>query len=351
MNDRNHGYGDIPRGDGAPGGGNGPGGYGGEGDPYARGNGPVNPYANPMKRYGNQPGPGGPGQNGPGQQGSGAYGGGDAETQAYGAYGAYGGPGGSGGPNNPGGPGGPGGPQGPGGPNGPYGSGGYEGPSSSASSGSGSGGNKGILIGIAALVGVIVLVGAAFLFMRGDEDPEKTGETTTVATETEGTTTRGTDGATPSSRRTTPTTTSTAAGPADPGDGSLAEPYASAVPAYVRDHVQRCSRGRVKITSYDTNVEDREVPGMRCSGAKGSLFERKLIEIIDDDEFSKNATDQARRMDYEVIEDAGGVKILVAAYQDGKAKVYWADENKGMSLESYTFDSLADAKAAAEQLK
>ena len=112
-----------------------------------------------------------------------------------------------------------------------------------------------------------------------------------------------------------------------------------------------CARGTVTITSYDTNVADRTVSGMRCSGTSGSLIEGNNVEMIDDDEFAKSATDQARTMDYEVIKDEGGVKLVAAAYDGGSSKIFWADENKGISMELYPFDTLEDAKAAAEQMK
>lgn len=225
-----------------------------------------------------------------------------------------------------------------------YGAGGSNGPG---------GGNKGILFGIAALVVLIALVAAAFMFMGGDDDTENTAEGTgTTATETAATTTDGSDGATTGVDQTTAAEASSSPSAAgDPGDGSLAEPYASAVPAYVRDHVRSCNTGTVTITSYDTNVADRTVSGMRCSGTSGSLIDGNNVEMIDDDEFAKSATDQARTMDCEVIKDEGGVKLIAAAYDGGSSKIFWADENRGISMELYPFDTLGDARAAAEQMK
>ena len=81
------------------------------------------------------------------------------------------------------------------------------------------------------------------------------------------------------------------------------------------------------------------------------LLDGNNIEIINDAEFAKGATDQARTMDYEVIKDEGGVKLVAAAYDGGSSKIFWADENKGISMELYPFDTLEDAKAAAEQMK
>ena len=373
MNDQNHGYGGNPgsSGPGGPGGAPGGGGYSGSGDPYSQGGGRANPYAKPQYgqdgAYGAADAPGGPA--GAGSQGAGpGYGGGpgaggDAETRAYGAYGSQGGPGGPGGPNGPAGPGGPGGPGGPngpagpggpggpGGPNGPYGSGGYEGPSSSGSSGSGGGNNKGLLIGIGALVAIVVLALGAFMFMGGDDDVENTGtETTAEGTETNGGET--TDATTTGNDETTsPEATSTTPAASAAGDGSMGEPYASVVPAYLRDNADACRDATATITSYDSNVEDRTVPGLRCRGASGSLLDGNNIEIINDAEFAKGATDQARTMDYEVIKEEGGVTLIAAAYDSGSAKIFWTDTNEGISFEMYPYDNLEEAKTVAEQMK
>ena len=43
--------------------------------------------------------------------------------------------------------------------------------------------------------------------------------------------------------------------------------------------------------------------------------------------------------------------LVAAAYDGGSSKIFWADENKGISMELYPFDTLEDAKAAAEQMK
>ena len=196
----------------------------------------------------------------------------------------------------------------------------------------------------------MILAVGAFMFMGGDDESvnvtagTETTETTATADGTEETTTDDAE-------TTTTEASSSPTGAADPGDGSLAEPYASAVPAYVRDHVRSCNAGTVTITSYDTNVADRTVDGVRCSGTSGSLIDGNNVEIIDDAEFAKVATDQARTMDYEVIKDEGGVKLVVAAYDSGSSKIYWADENKGMSMELYPYDNLEEAKAAAEKMK
>ncbi|WP_306509746.1 hypothetical protein [Corynebacterium xerosis] len=384
MNDQNHGYGGNPgaSGPGGPDGAPGGGGYGGSGDPYSQGGGRTNPYANPQSQYGREgtygaaDAPGGAGSQGPGPGYGGAPGaGGDAETRAYGAYGSQGGPGGPngpggpggpggpngpagpggpggpGGPNGPAGPGGPGGPNGPNGPNGPYGSGGYEGPSSSGSSGSGGGNNKGLLIGIGALVAIVVLALGAFMFMGGDDDVENTGtETTAEGTETNGGET--TDATTTGNDETTsPEATSTTPAASAAGDGSMGEPYASVVPAYLRDNADACRDATATITSYDSNVEDRTVPGLRCRGASGSLLDGNNIEIINDAEFAKGATDQARTMDYEVIKEEGGVTLIAAAYDSGSAKVFWTDTNEGISFEMYPYDNLEEAKTVAEQMK
>lgn len=271
-----------------------------------------------------------------------------------GGDGVPGGPGGPGGPNNPGGPGGP------GGPNGPYGTGssGYEGPSSS-SSGSGGGNNKGILIGVGALVAIVVLALGAFMFLGGDDETETTATETTANGEDTGgeTTTDGDSGATTGNDETTATTTdetttTEAAGSgASTGDGSMTAPYSNVVPAYVRDNAENCREAEATITSYDTGAADRTVPGMRCRGADGSLLEGNNIELIDDDEFARGSTDQARTMDYEIIKEEGGVTLIAAAYSGGSSKIYWADENEGISLELYPYDNLEEAKAAAEQMK
>ena len=360
MNDQNHGYGGNPgaSGPGGPDGAPGGGGYGGSGDPYSQGGGRTNPYANPQSQYGREgtygaaDAPGGAGSQGPGPgYGGGPGAGGDAETRAYGAYGSQGGPGGPVGPNGPAGPGGPGGPGGPNGPNGPYGSGGYEGPSSSGSSGSGGGNNKGLLIGIGALVAIVVLALGAFMFMGGDDDVENTGtETTAEGTETNGGET--TDATTTGNDETTsPEATSTTPAASAAGDGSMGEPYASVVPAYLRDNADACRDATATITSYDSNVEDRTVPGLRCRGASGSLLDGNNIEIINDAEFAKGATDQARTMDYEVIKEEGGVTLIAAAYDSGSAKIFWTDTNEGISFEMYPYDNLEEAKTVAEQMK
>lgn len=357
MNDQNHGYGGNPgtSGPGGPDGAPGGGGYGGSGDPYSQGGGRTNPYANPQSQYGREgtygaaDAPGGAGSQGPGPGYGGAPGtGGDAETRAYGAYGSQGGPGGPVGPNGPAGPGGPGGPNGP---NGPYGSGGYEGPSSSGSSGSGGGNNKGLLIGIGALVAIVVLALGAFMFMGDDDDVENTGtETTAEGTETNGGET--TDATTTGNDETTsPEATSTTPAASAAGDGSMGEPYASVVPAYLRDNADACRDATATITSYDSNVEDRTVPGLRCRGASGSLLDGNNIEIINDAEFAKGATDQARTMDYEVIKEEGGVSLIAAAYDGGSAKIFWTDTNEGISFEMYPYDNLEEAKTVAEQMK
>lgn len=369
MNDQNHGYGGNPgsSGPGGPGGAPGGGGYGGSGDPYSQGGGRTNPYANPQSQYGREgtygaaDAPGGAGSQGPGPgYGGGPGAGGDAETRAYGAYGSQGGPGGPVGPNGPAGPGGPGGPNGPagpggpggpGGPNGPYGSGGYEGPSSSGSSGSGGGNNKGLLIGIGALVAIVVLALGAFMFMGGDDDVENTGtETTAEGTETNGGETTDAT-ATGNDETTSPEATSTTPAASAAGDGSMGEPYASVVPAYLRDNADACRDATATITSYDSNVEDRTVPGLRCRGASGSLLDGNNIEIINDAEFAKGATDQARTMDYEVIKEEGGVTLIAAAYDSGSAKIFWTDTNEGISFEMYPYDNLEEAKTVAEQMK
>lgn len=205
----------------------------------------------------------------------------------------------------------------------PYGAGpgAYAGPPSS-DSGAGAGGdtrdggnNKGILIGVGALVAIVVLALGAFMFLGGDDETEAAGSG------------------------------------ASTGDGSMTAPYSNVVPAYVRDNAKNCREAEATITSYDTGVADRTVPGMRCRGADGSLLEGNNIELIDDDEFARGSTEQARTMDYEIIKEEGGVTLIAAAYSGGSSKIYWADENEGISLELYPYDNLEEAKAAAEQMK
>lgn len=279
-------------------------------------------------------------------------------------------PGDDGGPHGPQGAG-PGGPNALGGPPGPYGAGpgAYEGPPSSepgagagagagAGGGTGDGGNgKGILIGIGALVAVVILAVGTFLFLGGDDETEgAVTETTAGGEETGGETTGVGDATATADDETTSTTTSEAttetpgAGSAA-GDGSMTSPYVDAVPAYVRDNAEGCRDMEATITSFDTNVADRTVPGMRCRGADDSLLDGNNIELIDDAEFAKVATDQARTMDYEVIKEEGGVTLIAAAYSGGSSKVFWADENEGISLEMYPYDDLEQAKVAAERLK
>lgn len=354
MNDRNYGYGDNLGGDGASGDNGGHGGYGGHG------------------------GTGGPGDNSGGEAwhgggpgiGPGGYGGpGDSNSRANGGPNPYANPNaGYGGPHGPQGTG-PGGPNALGGPPGPYGAGpgAYEGPPSSdpgAGAGAGAGGgtgdggnNKGILIGIGALVAVVVLALGAFMFLGGDDETEGAVTETTASDEEAGG--EGADGGEPTTAADDETTSTTASeAPAteadsgsSEGDGSMTAPYADVVPAYVRDNAEGCREAVATITSFDTGVGDRTVPGMRCRGADGSLLEGNNIELIDDDEFAKAATDQARTMEYEVIKEEGGVTLIAAAYSGGSSKIYWADENEGISLEMYPYDNLEEAKTAAGQMK
>ena len=213
---------------------------------------------------------------------------------------------------------------------------------------------------LGALLLVVVLIGAATWAVlgrdRGSDTPEPTpsaaGSDAPSGSASPGSSSTGSASTGPASSSRAPSTGSAGGGAYASPDGSLAEPFRSAVPAGFQDMLRKCREGTVTITTYGTGADkdERQAPGMTCMGISGTPVYGHVIEFVNEEQWAKDSIEKAKSMDHEVVRDAGGIFVAVAWFSENSNKVYFSSTDKNVALEVYSFDTKQEALDLARQL-